>query len=158
MVIATSTDYGYHGEHERDAVGAGEIEVLVGVLHAQRRGLRLSLDVPGDDRDGAVLAEAARGRQHDAVDHSPANRRQGDAAERRPRPGTERARGLLLLVADLAQRRHDFARHEGQRDEERGDHHRRQREQDLDVVPREERAEPAGAAVEQEQREPDDDR
>ena len=150
-------DHGDRGEHERDAVGAREVEVLVVVLDAQRRRLGLAFDVAGDDRDGAVLAEAAGGRQDDAVDDRPADRRQRDPPERLPAGCAERVRGLLLLVADLAQRRHDLARDERQRDEDRRDHHRRQREEDLDAVPLEPGAEPAGAAVEQEEREADDD-
>ena len=67
-------------------------------------------------------------------------------------------RGLLLLVAELAQRRHDLATDEGQRDEQRRQHHRGQREQHLDVVPVEPALEPAAAAVEQHERESDDDR
>ena len=119
---------------------------------------RLALDVARDDRDRAVLAETARGRQHDAVDHRPADRRQRDPPERLPAAGAERVRRLLLLVADLAQRRHDLAGDERQRDEDGRDHHRRQREQDLDAVVREPVPEPPGAAVEQEEREPDDHR
>ena len=122
------------GEHERDRVGAGEVEAVVALLDAQRRRLGLTLDAARDDGDGAVLAEAARGRQDDAVDHGPADRRQRDPPERLPRRRAERARGLLLLVADLAQRRHDLARDERQRDEDRREHHRRQREEHLDVV------------------------
>ena len=66
------------------AVRAWQVEVLVGVLDAERRRLGLALEMPGDDRDRAVLAEAARGRQHDAVDHRPADRRERDAPERLP--------------------------------------------------------------------------
>ena len=69
----------------------------------------------------------------------------------------ERRRRLLLLGADLAQHGHDLAHDERQRDEDRGQHHPRQREEDLDPVVGQ-AAEPAAAAVEQEEREPDDDR
>ncbi|MBP5749594.1 MAG: CDP-glycerol glycerophosphotransferase family protein, partial [Firmicutes bacterium] len=43
-------------------------------------------------------------------------------------------RPLILLVADLAVGRHDLAGDERQRDEDRRDHHRRKREEDLDPV------------------------
>ena len=66
-------------------------------------------------------------------------------------------RRLLLLVADLPQGRDDLAGDERERDEDRGDDHRRQREEHLDVVALEEAAEPARAPVEEEQREADDD-
>ena len=102
---ATRTTMAIAASVERDAVDAGGVEVLVVVLHAQRRGLRLALDVPGDDGDRAVLAEAARRREHDAVDDRPADRRQRDPPERLPARGAEGVRRLLLLVADLAQRR-----------------------------------------------------
>ena len=79
------------------------------------------------------------------------------AAKRLPGRGAERPCRLLLLVADLAQRRDDLARDERQRDEDRRDHHRREREEHLDSVVREPGAEPAVTAVEQVEREPDDD-
>ena len=65
--------------------------------------------------------------------------------------------GLLLLVADLAQRRDHLARDERQRDEDRREHDRRHGEEDLDAVLGQE-AEPAVGAVEQDEREADDDR
>ena len=62
------------------------------------------------------------------------------------------------LGADLAQHGHDLAHHERQRDEDRGQDHPGGREDDLDPVVDQPAAEPALAAVEQEQREPDHDR
>ena len=57
-------------------VGAGEVERLVPLLDPQRGGLGLALEPAGDDGDGAVLAEAAGGREDDAVDDRPADRRE----------------------------------------------------------------------------------
>ena len=52
---------------------------------------------------------------------------------------------------------HDLARDEGDRDEDRRDHHRGQGEQHHDAAVREPASEPALLPVEQEEREPDDD-
>ena len=127
-------EHGDEGEHDRDRVRAGDVERLPALLDAEGGGLRLALEATGDDGDRAVLAEAARGREHDAVDHRPADRGQRDPAEGLPAGGAERARRLLLLVADLAQGRHHLAGDERQGDEDRRDHHRRQREEHLDPV------------------------
>ena len=75
--------------------------------------------------------------EDDAVDHGPADGGEGDPPEGLPAGGAERVGGLLLLVADLAQRGDDFTGDERQRDEDRGEHHGREREQDLDPVTRE---------------------
>ena len=77
-------EHRHEREHDRDRVRAGEVERLVALLDAERRRLRLALEPPGDDGDGAVLAEAARGREDDAVDDGPADRRQRDPPERLP--------------------------------------------------------------------------
>ena len=53
------------------AYAPGEVEVLVALLDAKGGRLGLALQAAGDDGDRAVLAEAARGRQDDAVDHAP---------------------------------------------------------------------------------------
>ena len=77
--------------------------------------------------------------------------------ERLPPARAERARRLLLLVADLPQRGNDLAADERQRDEHRRKHHRREREQHLHVVLLEPAAEPSLSAVEEEQRQAHDD-
>ena len=155
--MATSTRIAASASTIEIAYAPAEVEALVALLDAERGRLRLALDAAGDDGHGAVLAEAARGREDDAVDDGPADRRQRDAPERLPAAGAERARGLLLLVPHLAQRRHDLAGDERERDEDRRDHHRRQGEEHVDAVVGQPAAEPALAAVEQEEREPDDD-
>ena len=45
----------------------------------QRERLGLAGDAPGDDRDGAVLAEGPRRREDDAVGDAPADGRERDA-------------------------------------------------------------------------------
>src|SRR3954451_5942482 len=122
------------GEDDGDRVGTGEVEALVALLHAKGRRLRLALESPRHDRDGAVLAEAAGCRQDDAVDHRPADGWEGDLPERLPVRRTQCPRGLLLVVADLPECRYDLACDERERDEDRRDDHRRQREEELDVV------------------------
>ena len=145
-------------ELHRRGVGAGQAEVLVRRLHVLRQRLRPSCDAARDDAHGTELAERPRRRQHDAVRDGPADRGQRDPPEGRERRRAERRRGLLLLDADLAQHGHDLAHDERQRDEGRGEQHRRQREQDLDPVSEQPVPEPAVARVEQVEREPDDDR
>ena len=122
---------------------ADVLERVEALLDVQRRGLGLAGDAAGDDADGAELAERARRRQHDAVGHAPADRRQRDAPERLHAVRAERRRRLLLLGADLAQHRHDLAHDERQRDEDRREDHPRQREDDLDPVVEQRVAEPA---------------
>ena len=136
-------EYRQEGENDGDRIRTGEVERVVALLHAERRGLGLPLDTAGDDRDRAVLAEAARRREDDAVDHRPADRRKGDPPERLPAVGAERLGGLLLLVADLLERGDDLPRDERERDEDRRDDHRGQREEELDAVIVEPPAEPA---------------
>ena len=130
-------------EQRRGSVRAREIEVLEALLDEQRQRLGLARDLARDDADRAELADRPRGREHDAVGEAPADGGQRDAPERLPRPGAERGRRLLLLVADLLQHRRDLARHERQRDEEGGEHDAGQGEDDLDAVVGEPRPEPA---------------
>ena len=87
-----------------------------------------------------------------------ADRGQRHAQERLPARGAERRGGLLLLVADLAQDGFDLAHDERQADEDRREHHARDREDDLDAVVGEPAAEPAVAPVDEHEREADDDR
>jgi hypothetical protein len=131
---------------------------LKAVFDVERQGLRLADQVAGNDRDGAELAEAARCRQDDAIGHAPANRRQRDSAERRERRSAEGPSRFFLFGADLTQDGDDLAHDEWERDEDRGEHHRGQREHDLDPVRVEPRAEPSGPGVDEEERQPDDDR
>ena len=99
-------------EDDGRRVGADVVEGLEALLDVQRHRLGLADDAPGDDADGAELAERARGRQDDAVGDRPADRGQRDAPEGLPRRRAERRRGLLLLDADLAQHGHDLAHDE----------------------------------------------
>src|ERR1700693_5617234 len=62
-----------------------------------------------------------------------ADRGQRDPRERLPRPGSEGAGRLFLVGADLVQHRLDLADHEGQRDEDAGQHDARQSEDDLEA-------------------------
>ena len=73
---------GEQGEHDGRRVGAGRSKRWNAVLDVQRQRLGLPEMLPGDDRDRAELAQAARGREDDAVDDAPADRRQRDAPER----------------------------------------------------------------------------
>ena len=132
-VIASSVASAMTRQQRRRGVGAGEVEVLEALLDEQRQRLGLAGDLAADDADRAELADRARRRQHDAVDDAPADRRQRDAPERLPARGAERRRGLLLLVADLAQHRRDLAHDERQRHEDRREHDPGPREDDLDA-------------------------
>src|SRR3954452_6941493 len=60
-------DDGHRGQREGHGVRAGLVEVLVPLLHEQGCRLGLAHETPGDDGDGAELAEAAGERQHDPV-------------------------------------------------------------------------------------------
>src|SRR5947208_14766628 len=97
---------GDHRQLERRRVGRDVVEVLVLLRDPQRQRLGLADHVARDDGDRAVLADRAGGREDDAVDDAPADRREGDAAEGLVCARAERRRGLLLLGADLAQHRY----------------------------------------------------
>src|SRR6187551_3934685 len=92
-------------ENHRCRVSAHEVKRLKSVVHVQGKRLGLADQVPGDDRDGAELAQAPCGRQHDAVGHAPADRGKRDPAEGGERRGAQGPGGLLLLGADLAEHR-----------------------------------------------------
>src|SRR5690348_15721693 len=79
-------------EHDRRREGARGVEPLELRLHVERQRFGLALDPPGDDADGAELADRARGGEDDAVADGPANRRQRYAAKDGERPGAERLR------------------------------------------------------------------
>ena len=106
-----------------DGVRRRLLEALVLLLDEEGRGLGLVDDVARDDLDGAELTEAAGQAEHHAVDDGPLDARQGDPPERLAGVGPEAARGLLLLVADLLEHRHDLADHQRQRDEAGGHDH-----------------------------------
>ena len=115
--------------------------------------------VARDDLDRAELAQRAGQAEHDAVDDAPLDGGQRDPAEGLQRVGAEAAGGLLLLVADLLEHRHDLADHQRQRHEDGGQHDAGRGEDDLEAGVLQGRAEPAGAAaVDQHQGEADDDR
>src|SRR5262245_59315911 len=145
-------------ENHRRGVGAYQIEGLKSVLDMERQRLGLADEVARDDRDGPELAERARRRQDDAVRDAPPDRRQRDPTKRGERRSAECPGSLLLLGADLPQDGNDLADDEGKRDEDRHEHHRRQREDDLDSMRIEPRAEPARAGIDEKERKPDDDR
>ena len=121
------------GEDDRSGVGAGQVEGLEALLDVQRERLGSPDDLARDDRDGAVLAERACGREDDAVGRRPSGS-----------PGASRARtsasgeapsvaaACSCSVADLAQDRGDLADDEGQRDEDGREHHPREGEDDAD--------------------------
>ena len=67
-------------------------------------------------------------------------------------------RRLVLFDADLLQHRYDLADDERQRDEQRRQYHRRQAKMTWMPLTSEPAPEPAGAPVDEHQREPDDDR
>src|SRR6266542_3612797 len=87
----------------------------VGPLHVQRERVRLSDELPGDDRHGAELAGGARGAEDDAVDDGGADRREHDSPERLPAVRAEHRRRLLLRALELVQRGQDLSRHVGER-------------------------------------------
>ena len=147
---------GQHRKQDRSCVGAGDVEVVVLVLDEERQRLGLARDPARDDGDRAELAERARARQHDAVGHAPADRRQGHPPEGLPSVGPERRGGLLLVVADLLQHGDHLAHHERQRDEDRRQDQAGRGEDDLDSGVVERTAEEAVLAVDEEERQADD--
>ena len=110
------------------------------------------------DADRAELAERAGRGQDDAVRDRGTDRRERDAAERLPCVRPERRGRLLLLGADLAQDRRDLAHDERQRHEDRREDDPRRREDHTQACRRERAAEPALLAVDQHERQADDDR
>ena len=72
-------------------------------------------------------------------------------------PAPQRVGRLLLVGADLPEHRHDFADHEREANEDRRKDHARHREDHRDAVVRQESADRAVGAVDQEQRQPDHD-
>ena len=89
---------------------------------------------------------------------APADGRERDAPEGLKARRAERPRGLVLIGPDLAEHRDHLADDEGQRHEDRGEDDPGRREDDLDPVLGEPAAEPAVLAVDEDQREADDDR
>ena len=136
-----------------------QVEVLVGVLDAQRRRLRLAFDVARDDRDRAVLAEAACGRQDDAVDDRPADRRQRDPPERLPTTPAPSVCAACSCSSPISRSVGTTSRATNGSETKivaitiDGSAKRIWTPCSLEPV-----AEPAGAAVEQEERQADDDR
>src|SRR5688572_19288166 len=90
-------EHGKRGEHERGRVGGHLVEAQVLLVDVQRQRLGLAGEPARDDSDGAVLAEGAGHRQHDAVGDAPANGGERDAEEGLEARGAERP-GCLVLV------------------------------------------------------------
>src|SRR3712207_1043899 len=126
------------GEHDRDDVGLRGLALLDRREDVDRRGLGLALDQTADDEDGADLTDRARRREGDAVAERPPDVRHRHAEERLPERGAERPRGVFLVEADLLEHRHELADRERHADEDRDEHHRRQRPDHLDAAGREE--------------------
>ncbi len=94
-----------------------DLDLLLDVL---RRDLGLARDVAADEDDRAVLTDGAREGQAGPAGDGGSERRQDDAAERRPARGAERGRRLLDLAIGLDEHRLDRADDEGQSDERQG--------------------------------------
>ncbi len=110
-----------------------------------------------DDGDRAVFAKGAGRRQDHAEADPDANGGQRDHAEDLPVRGAQRARRLLLLGADLAQHRDHLTRDEWDGDEEGRQDHPRQGEDDAEAVIRQPATELTATAVDDDQRQADDD-
>src|SRR3954471_20278032 len=138
-------------QREQDARGIRRrhVEALEAILDEHGERLGPALKLARDDAHRAELAERPRRREHDSVAHSGPDRGQGDPPEGLPAIRTERARGLLLVGAHLAQHRHHLAHHVRERDEDRGQHDPRHGEDHLDADTRELAAEPAALPVDE---------
>src|SRR5215210_6616299 len=123
-----------HREDDGRRVRPDGVERLEALVDVQRQRLRSTGQPTRDDGDCAVLAEGTRGREDDAVGEAPANRGQRHAPERRERGRSESPGGLLLLLSDLAEDRHDLADDEGEGDEDRRQGHSGKREDDADAL------------------------
>ena len=120
-------------QHEGGRVGGLLVEVLVLLLDDERRRLGLAGEVAGHDLDGAELPQGAREREDHAVDDRPLDAGQRDPQEGLAGVGPEAAGGLLLVVADLGQDRHDLADDQRQGHEAGRHDHARRTEDDLEA-------------------------
>src|SRR5919109_551479 len=102
-------------QHERGRVRRHLVETEILLVDVDGEGLGLAGEPAGDDRDRAVLAERAGGREHDPVRDSPADRWQRDAPERLRARRPQGPRDLLLVGAHLPEDRHDLADDERER-------------------------------------------
>ncbi len=94
-------------------------------------------------RHRAELSHGAGVAQQHAVQQAPFDIGQGDPAEHLPAVRSQRHRRLLILGALLLHQRDQLTGDEGEGDEQGGQHDARQREDDMDVMGPQPRAEPA---------------
>ena len=154
MSVATARN----ASTKRRGVCRDFVEAQVLLVHVQGEGFGLAGDPAGDYRDGTVLAERAGGREDDAIGDAPADRGEGDPPEGLGLGGAEGPGGLVLVRADLAEHGDHLTDDERERHEDRRQHDPRRRVDDLDSVLGEPVAEPALLAVNEDERESDDDR
>ena len=146
---ATRLDEREHDEQRRDRERRLVLVLVVEDLDVERQRVGPAADVARDDRDRAELAHRARVAQDDAVEQAPLDLRQRDAQERLPAARAEHERGLFFLGALRLHQRDQLARDERERDEHGREHDAGQREDDLDAVLGEPRAEQALRAEQQ---------
>ncbi len=133
-------------QDRRHREGADDVVLVVEDLHLQRHGVGLAADVARHDRHRAELAHRARVAQHDAVEQAPADLGQRHPEQDLPAARAQRQRRLLLVVAAVLHDRQHLARDEREGDERRRQDDAGHREDDVDVVRLEPRAEDAARA------------
>ena len=134
------------GQQRGDREGAGGVVLVVEDFDMQRHGVGQAADVARHHRDRAELAHGAGIAQQHAVEQAPFDVGQRHVPEGLPAIGAERQRRLLVAVALFLHQRDQFARDEGEGDEDGGEHDARHREQDLDAMRLQPRRRAAAAA------------
>ena len=157
-VLQHQRDQRQRGQQRRDGERRGELVFVVENLDVQRHRVGLAADVAGDDRHRAELAHRPRVAQDHAVEQRPLDVGQRDAPEGLPARRAQHARGFFLFLALRLHQRDQLARDERERDEHRGQHDARHREDDLHVVVAQPRAQPALQAEQQHEDQPGDHR
>ena len=124
----------------------GGIVLIVINLDLQGHGDGFPAKMAGDDRNRAEFAHCAGVAEDHAVEQSPLDVRQGDAPKYLPAAGAQRTGGLLLFVPLRLHERDQLPRHERKGDEKRGEHDAGHREDQMNVISVENRADPALAS------------
>ena len=109
----------------------------------QRHGVGLAPDMAAHHRDGAEFSQGAGVAEQHAIEQRPFDVGQRHAPESLKARGAQRRRRFFLVAALVHHQRDQFARHEGESDEDRGQHDAGQGEQDMDVIVGQRRPEPA---------------
>ena len=131
---------------------------LVAAFHEERERLCPANNVSRNDADRTKLAHRARIREHDAIKESPSNVWERHIPEHLKLVSAERSRRLFVAEVRLLEQWNEFLGDEGQRDEERREHHARQREDYLEAEKLEYGRVESVASVEEHEHESHNDR